>query len=173
MPPKINKPIAADLSGDIDPDEPDIGLPLEHPWSTSRKRTKGAASFIRGMLIVAHNEIYARPEWRDKTYSYSEAERRTILALLEEVTHMNYLTAGINKSARADLVKRIEALEARPSVHDAGVWTQSQTYPKGAAVTFGGSLWISQIDGNISKPSKDRAWRLAVKKGRDGKGAAE
>ncbi len=57
------------------------------------------------------------------------------------------------------------------SIYDAGIWTQSQTYPKGAGVTYGGSFWISQIDDNRSKPGKGNGWRLSVKKGRDGNDA--
>lgn len=173
MPPKINKPIAADLSGDLDLDEADLGLPADHFWSTRRKRMKHAASFIQDFSSAWHKANYARPELSEKHYSYSEAERKTTRDILRELATYMFTLAGVQRARRDELEKRIEALEARPSVHDAGVWMQSETYPKGAAVTFGGSLWISQIDGNISKPSKDRAWRLAVKKGRDGKGAAE
>lgn len=55
------------------------------------------------------------------------------------------------------------------SIFDAGVWTQSADYSRGAGVTYGGSFWLSQEDGNKEKPGTGRAWRLAVKKGRDGK----
>lgn len=41
-------------------------------------------------------------------------------------------------------------------------------YEKGNAVTFGGSFWICMRDTD-SKPGENDDWRLAVKRGRDGK----
>jgi len=57
------------------------------------------------------------------------------------------------------------------SIVDAGVWTQSREYGLGDFVSFAGSGWISQVDDNVEKPGTGKAWRLAVKKGRDGKDA--
>jgi hypothetical protein len=53
---------------------------------------------------------------------------------------------------------------------DRGVWREDVAdYLKGNSVTFGGSLWISQKDSPNGKPGLSEDWRLAVKKGRDGK----
>lgn len=54
------------------------------------------------------------------------------------------------------------------TVIDQGVWTEKE-YEKGDAVTYGGSLWIAQEDQPDGAPGATKAWRLAVKKGRDGK----
>ena len=57
-----------------------------------------------------------------------------------------------------------------PAVLDRGVWREGE-YQKGDAVTWAGSLWIAQQD-TSEKPDAGKGWRLAVKRGRDGKDVA-
>lgn len=57
-----------------------------------------------------------------------------------------------------------------PTVIDRGVWKQGQVYNPGDAVTWAGSLWIAQKE-TTAKPDGGEDWRLAVKRGRDGKDA--
>jgi Collagen triple helix repeat (20 copies) len=52
-------------------------------------------------------------------------------------------------------------------VLDAGVWTE-RAYAAGDAVSHGGSLFIAQLD-TSAKPGKSDDWRLAVKRGNDGR----
>lgn len=59
---------------------------------------------------------------------------------------------------------------AFPVVLDRGVWKEG-TYQHGDAVSWGGSLWIAQRDTDAKPDVADSGWRLAVKKGRDGKDA--
>lgn len=61
---------------------------------------------------------------------------------------------------------------AFPVVLDRGVWATSKVYEKGDAVTWAGSLWIAQKDAPGKPDTADSGWRLAVKKGRDGKAVA-
>lgn len=56
-----------------------------------------------------------------------------------------------------------------PVTIDRGVYKEGSAYQRGDAVTWGGSLWIAQKDSPESKPGMGDGWRLAVKKGRDGK----
>lgn len=60
-----------------------------------------------------------------------------------------------------------------PIPFDAGVWTSGRTYPKGAGTTVNGAFWLAREatttrpgDGT---PASAKAWRLAVKGGKDGK----
>ena len=53
------------------------------------------------------------------------------------------------------------------TILDRGVWEQ-RAYEKGDAVSYGGSLWIAQQN-TEDAPGTSKAWRLAVKRGRDGK----
>ena len=55
-------------------------------------------------------------------------------------------------------------------VLDAGVWKEGQAYVPGDAVTLGGSLFIAQA-ATTAKPGKSDDWRLAVKRGTDGRDA--
>ena len=50
---------------------------------------------------------------------------------------------------------------------DRGVWRQGM-YEAGDVVSYGGSSWIAQRD-TEGKPEQSPDWRLAVKRGRDGK----
>src|SRR5262249_55479729 len=55
-------------------------------------------------------------------------------------------------------------------VLDAGVWKDGTTYVAGDGVTLGGSFFIAQTM-PTDKPGKSDEWRLAVKRGTDGRDA--
>jgi hypothetical protein len=58
-----------------------------------------------------------------------------------------------------------------PTVLDRGVYKVDGEYSAGDGTTWAGSYWIAQRD-NPGKPdTPDSGWRLAVKRGRDGKDA--
>lgn len=65
---------------------------------------------------------------------------------------------------RGDIVKDFRL----PIVIDRGVFKPGSAYRKGDGVTWGGSFWIAQCDTD-EKPDTAKGWRLAVKKGRDGR----
>lgn len=52
-----------------------------------------------------------------------------------------------------------------------GVFKLDEDYARGDATTWGGSLWIAEKATSAKPDSPDSGWRLAVKKGRDGKDA--
>lgn len=56
-----------------------------------------------------------------------------------------------------------------PVVVDRGIYADGRAYTAGDAVTWGGSFWVAQKDTSAKPDSPDSGWRLAVKKGRDGK----
>lgn len=57
---------------------------------------------------------------------------------------------------------------AIPALIDRGVYREGEAYRKGDGTTWGGSYWIAQRD-TSAKPDASDDWRLAVRKGRDGK----
>jgi hypothetical protein len=57
-----------------------------------------------------------------------------------------------------------------PVVIDKGVFKDGSEYEPGDGVTWAGSFWIAQ-EKTAEKPDSGRGWRLAVKRGRDGKRA--
>lgn len=52
-----------------------------------------------------------------------------------------------------------------------GVFREGATYQFGDMVTWGGSVWHADKETGAKPDSPDSGWRLAVKKGRDGKDA--
>jgi len=68
--------------------------------------------------------------------------------------------------SRGDVVKSFRL----PVVTDRGVYREGTSYLKGNGVTWGGCFWIAQKDNPEGKPdSPDSDWRLAVKRGQNGK----
>ena len=74
-------------------------------------------------------------------------------------------------AAIATLEARVAKLEARPTgVAYKGVWDSSEVYQRGQFVTRAGSIWHCERDHNRGiLPGAGDGWRLAVKKGSDGK----
>lgn len=71
--------------------------------------------------------------------------------------------------ARGDLRKTFEV--QLPRFEDKGVFRDSGIYQKGDGVTSGGSLWIAQCDVPSGRPGMGDDWRLAIRRGQDGKNA--
>ena len=59
-----------------------------------------------------------------------------------------------------------------PMMLDRGLFTDGKDYRQGDSVTYGGCVWLAQKDAPTGKPGLSEDWRLAVKKGRDGKSGA-
>lgn len=72
----------------------------------------------------------------------------------------------IAKFQRGDVIKSVRL----PCIVDRGPFKAGGGYEKGDAVSYGGSLWIAQ-EPTGDKPDGSKAWRLAVKKGRDARGS--
>jgi hypothetical protein len=71
------------------------------------------------------------------------------------------------KFARGDRVKEFSF--DLPVVIDRGIYKDGSAYSAGDGVTWGGSYWIAQCETKSKPDGADSGWRLAVKKGRDGK----
>ncbi|HEY1182196.1 MAG TPA: hypothetical protein VGE56_07835, partial [Rhodocyclaceae bacterium] len=71
------------------------------------------------------------------------------------------------KLVRGDVTKQFDL--TMPVVVDCGVFKEGHVYTPGDAVTWGGSYWIAQKETGAKPDSAESGWRLAVKKGRDGK----
>ena len=86
--------------------------------------------------------------------------------------------ANAIRVATAPLAKRLSTLERRcvqletkAVLTDAGVWDESKMYKPGDVVSFQGSGWTAQLCQKGQRPSASSAWRLFIKRGRDGKDA--
>ena len=60
-----------------------------------------------------------------------------------------------------------------PVVLDRGVYAAEKSYSQGDGVTYGGCYWIAQKDAPEGVPGASDDFRLAVKKGRDGRDLRE
>lgn len=58
-----------------------------------------------------------------------------------------------------------------PSLIECGVWLHDKQYEQGDGVTCGGNYWIALVDTKARPGENNSDWRLAVRKGRDGKDA--
>lgn len=68
--------------------------------------------------------------------------------------------------------ERVKAVEDRPGVNYEGIWDVSTRYGRGVFVTSGGSLWHAEQPSVARRPGIDPSvWKLAVKKGADGRNA--
>lgn len=68
---------------------------------------------------------------------------------------------------RGEQAKRFEF--SIPAVIDRGVFKDGAEYGAGDGVTWGGSYWIAQKATATKPDGPESGWRLAVKRGRDGK----
>ena len=89
---------------------------------------------------------------------------------------------GVVKALRPyikDHETRIKALEAAAAAMQAaqaktladsfrGTWQPGAVYERGALTVWDGSCWLS-IEATETKPGSSEAWRLIVKRGKDGK----
>lgn len=58
-----------------------------------------------------------------------------------------------------------------PALIECGVWIHDKEYEQGDGVTCGGNYWIALTDTTKRPGENNSDWRLAVRKGRDGKDA--
>jgi hypothetical protein len=58
-----------------------------------------------------------------------------------------------------------------PALIECGVWLHDRQYEQGDGVTCGGNYWIALTDTKARPGDGNSDWRLAVRKGRDGKDA--
>ena len=69
-----------------------------------------------------------------------------------------------------ELTRRIAEIENKPVLRYLGVWEQQRQYNEQNVVTCEGGMWVCRT-ATRSRPGSDSTWQLAVKRGRNGKGA--
>lgn len=84
------------------------------------------------------------------------------------------IEGGVVAEILIELCAKIDLLTAEVAEVKAfgyrGVFKQGETYPAGGFVTHDGSLWHANA-ATAARPGSGPDWTLAVKRGRDGKGA--
>lgn len=71
----------------------------------------------------------------------------------------------LSKSSGAVIEKEINM----PILIERGVFRENETYSMNDGVTYGGSYWIAKKDNPAGRPGASDDFRLAVKRGRDGR----
>lgn len=74
------------------------------------------------------------------------------------------VTIGLSDGTETKAVKAIPYPEYK------GVFVRGGVYKSGDSTTWDGSLWIACVDSPAGEPNKSNDWRLAVKRGKDGRG---
>lgn len=83
-----------------------------------------------------------------------------------EAVMLDERTLSLRLSAGDEVLEKSVRI---PALIDQGVFSREKAYEKGDGVTYGGCFWIAQKDAPEGVPGGSDGWRLAVKKGRDGK----
>lgn len=102
------------------------------------------------------------------TKSDLESFANTIRPIIREFTAKEL---GPLLERHRELESRIRELESRPILKFCGPWEKDRAYVAGSVVSFDGSAWVAQ-DSTSDRPGAGQtSWRLAVKRGTDGKDA--
>jgi hypothetical protein len=121
-------------------------------------KVSGHLTDFRKTILKDKNDFEAR---------FSQGLYRSLvltLALMYAETKFTFALARDRRDdVRKELLDRIEALEARPFLTDAGVWGKDKDYAAGSFVSHQGAGWISNIQTKGCRPGDGKLWRLAVK----------
>jgi hypothetical protein len=94
--------------------------------------------------------------------------------LLETMANAIKTVKGRSDTAMTALEARVAELEARPTLDYKGIWDSETVYRRGDCVTRSGSVWHCERDRTRGiLPGVGDGWRLAVKRGSDGKNAKD
>jgi len=168
---KLPKPDISDLIKKVDdaiksipaPDKP-LNPPTPEEVALSMKGlfSEWALSFERNANLVLQKAVDNIPKPKDGEDGRDALD-------LEDLS----LTIGEDKRTVTIALKRGETVIEKSiklaTIIDKGVYKDEGEYEQGDAVTFGGCLWIAQKDAPKGKPGTTEDFRMAVKRGRDGK----
>jgi hypothetical protein len=106
--------------------------------------------------------------WAD-AYAKTEEGGR-VLALINVVA--DSLLDSIIEHVVKPFKQRIAELEARRELQYTGTWDDQRIYNKGDFITYDGSMWAClEAHCGVRPGSSDTSWKLAVKRGKDGRDA--
>ena len=170
--PIISTPRSAQLLRPLfatkDPDVTDPLVGLEN-LPIDEKERKELVFETHRLLIEKINEDLERRQkaaGQDIAVAFTQGFFKSLIVTLGMMTaEARWLVAmgrDRRKSLEEKLLKRIEALEARPVITDAGVWDQFKTYSAGALVSHQGGGWIAQVESKGVRPGDGALWRLAI-----------
>lgn len=150
----IEIPSPKDGKDGVSPDPADVAKAMEPLFA------KWELDFERRAYNVLDRAVERMPKPKDGKDALEVKDFDICLA-----EDMRTITVSLKTDGRS-----VEKSIKIPAIIDRGVFAHHEKYEMGDAVTFGGCLWICQKENNGNEPRSDgEYWRLAVKKGRDGK----
>ncbi|EMR0622703.1 hypothetical protein R0C86_001234 [Pseudomonas aeruginosa] len=180
------RPILADLVGkavaDLPPPAPGKDADMEDLRAHLGDLVKG----IQLPTVPTIDEVAATFERRfsDLTLSWERQARETFDKAADrmpipkdgrDALPLESFDLALGEDGRTVTVKMqagdvvVEKSVKIASVIDRGVFSAEKSYEQGDGTTYGGCYWIAQKDAPEGVPGGSTDWRLAVKKGRDGK----
>lgn len=139
-----------------------------------------AFACIEGMIESQHRivdkvgrKIGKGDGFANHPVTFTQGQSIALVVTLARLWTDSRAAVKFNREQRLLLEQRVAALEARPVFEDVGVWSADKGYRNGNGVSHDGSFWLAKRDTLPGeRPGACDGFRLAVKRGRDGKNAA-
>ncbi|MFU3925890.1 hypothetical protein ACM7G2_28835 [Pseudomonas aeruginosa] len=180
------RPILADLVGKAVADLPPPAPGKDADMEALRAHLGDLVKGIQLPTVPTIDEVAATFERRfsDLTLSWERQARETFDKAADrmpipkdgrDALPLECFDLALGEDGRTVTVKMqagdalIEKSVKIASVMDRGVYSSEGSYEKGDGTTYGGCYWIAQKDAPAGAPGASADWRMAVKKGRDGK----
>lgn len=180
------RPILADLVGKAVADLPPPAPGKDADMEALRAHLGDLVKGIQLPTVPTIDEVAATFERRfsDLTLSWERQARETLDKAADrmpipkdgrDALPLESFDLALGEDGRTVTVKMqagdalIEKSVKIASVIDRGVFSAEKSYEQGDGTTYGGCYWIAQKDAPEGVPGGSADWRLAVKKGRDGK----
>ncbi|MEV1657179.1 hypothetical protein ABZR11_28475 [Pseudomonas aeruginosa] len=180
------RPILADLVGKAVADLPPPAPGKDADMEALRAHLGDLVKGIQLPTVPTIDEVAATFERRfsDLTLSWERQARETFDKAADrmpipkdgrDALPLECFDLALGEDGRTVTVKMqagdivVEKSVRIASVIDRGVFSAEKSYEQGDGTTYGGCYWIAQKDAPAGVPGGSADWRLAVKKGRDGK----
>ncbi|EPH1096458.1 hypothetical protein L5556_000396 [Pseudomonas aeruginosa] len=180
------RPILADLVGKAVADLPPPAPGKDADMDALRVHIGDLVKGIQLPTVPTIDEVAATFERRfsDLTLSWERQARETLDKAADrmpipkdgrDALPLESFDLALGEDGRTVTVKMqagdvvVEKSVKIASVIDRGVFSAEKSYEQGDGTTYGGCYWIAQKDAPEGFPGGSTDWRLAVKKGRDGK----
>jgi hypothetical protein len=129
-----------------------------------------ARDFLERVEDEFHGYVdQVKQEGIDRPAEFSEAFYAATVLTLSRLSCEVAALAEFQRNRRIELEKRISALEKRPGFSYEGTYSADKEYNTGDFVTHDGSLHHANCKVRGIAPGDGVHWRLAVKRGRDGR----
>ncbi|MDG4898051.1 hypothetical protein P9272_31405 [Mesorhizobium sp. WSM4976] len=138
--------------------------------SVERGNSANKDAFSRAYLAIkAYWEALIKDLFRKDGYHPDDRVTFDFVTSMQGEVMANFRWYSARCKALEDRVKQ---LEERPSVEYRGSWKADEKYRRGDLISHAGSVWHCELAGSGIVPGEGAiGWRLAVKRGRDGKDA--